>query len=274
MSDGSTDGSSLLCNFDTNSDSDTNSTDSESQQGDWTAKPERLEGIRFREDRNPCGPCFDIRGSTPFHIFSQMLVPNVIRVITSNNVANAAKKGVSLDLDAASLRTFLGVLLSMDLDIKPDYSDYWHTGSTSLNYTPGYATVMSRDRFLTILGNLCFHSETNKRADFYLSQRPPGDHGCPKEARPQAQGRASRGDTQFHQHASILCTTTWLDIKPVCFLSTLDVPVKSNLTVRQKRMKAGKDILFPTKCIFTTPQWAEPTLGDAVTKRHKRTLMT
>eukprot|EP01064_Diplonema_japonicum_P017773 TRINITY_DN260_c0_g1_i3.p1 TRINITY_DN260_c0_g1~~TRINITY_DN260_c0_g1_i3.p1 ORF type:complete len:262 (+),score=18.64 TRINITY_DN260_c0_g1_i3:880-1665(+) len=88
----------------------------------------------------------------------------------------------------------------------------------------------------------------------------------PKDAHPVG--------TQFHQHASILCTTTWHDIKPVCFLSTLDVPVKSNLTVRQKRMKAGKDILFPTKCIFTTPQWAEPTLGDAVTKRHKRTLMT
>ncbi|MGH0131732.1 UNVERIFIED_CONTAM: hypothetical protein FKN15_047851, partial [Acipenser sinensis] len=60
------------------------------------------------------------------------------------------------------LRAVLGLWLNMGLVWKPDIKEYWNT-KDALQATPGFARVMSRDKFLFCLVNLHLNNNKNQK---------------------------------------------------------------------------------------------------------------
>uniref|UniRef100_A0A2C9K812 PiggyBac transposable element-derived protein domain-containing protein n=1 Tax=Biomphalaria glabrata TaxID=6526 RepID=A0A2C9K812_BIOGL len=69
-------------------------------------------------------------------------------------------------LTVPELKAFFGLRLQMEQCIKPRYEDYWASSSKSfVSETPGFRSVMQRDRFLSIWTHLHFVNELNPTVD-------------------------------------------------------------------------------------------------------------
>lgn len=115
---------------------------------------------RFSPKRTPgVQPPLDTGDPSPGEIFSHFFDDAVYKLLCENTNKNAAKKQgtgrklIWTDITPEEMKKFIGMLLYMTVLDLPRLTDFWRR--QSIFHVPFPATVMSRDRFMSILS--CLH---------------------------------------------------------------------------------------------------------------------
>ena len=102
---------------------------------------------------HPTGPTPRTRREkTPLHVFQLFITVVLLQSVVTQTKVFAAKKGVDFEFVVEELQAFIGLNIAMGLLRLPQVRDYWST--SEILSTPWFATIMSRDRFFSIMRHL------------------------------------------------------------------------------------------------------------------------
>lgn len=90
---------------------------------------------------------------TPYNYFRKFITPAMVDLLVLNtNMYSAAKSGKCINTDNKEIEHLLGMFLRMGIAQMAGNRVYWESKT---RYDP-VANVMSRNRFMSLLGNLYF----------------------------------------------------------------------------------------------------------------------
>ena len=122
-------------------------------------QPSPLELPEFSYPSGPSAPTKDL--NSPLSIFQLFFTTEIAEAIIQQSKWFASQKGVALQLCVEELLAFIALNIAMGMLRLPQVRDYWTT--SEVLSTPWFPTIMSRDRFFTILRFLHLADSKSKK---------------------------------------------------------------------------------------------------------------
>ena len=141
-------------------------------------QPSPLELPNFSYPSGPSTRTKDL--DSPVSIFQLFFTTEISETIVQQTKRFASQKGVTLQLCVEELLAFIALNIAMGMLRLPQVRDYWTT--SEILSTPWFPTIMSRDRFFTILRFLHLVDSTKQKKkgeqgyDVLFKVRPIVDH--------------------------------------------------------------------------------------------------